>query len=117
MPFDGTTDAKAATRDVLQGLLDYYGDGATWTQVVPHDGHGRRCLTGALRHVRRIHGIRGDNAKHYLYRAIRQCEPLCADMMTFNDSSSDFEEIREMLLYALRLLETESTRRDTVAAR
>jgi hypothetical protein len=117
MPCDGTTDPKAATRDVLRGLLAYYGDGASWTQRVRHDGQGRRCLTGALRHVRRIHGIRGDNAKHYLYRAIRQCEPLCADMMTFNDSAYDFEEIRGMLLYALRLLETDSTRRDTVAAR
>ena len=40
MPFDGTTDFKTATRDVLHGLLAYYGDGASWTQVVRHDGHG-----------------------------------------------------------------------------
>jgi hypothetical protein len=55
MPFDGTTDAKAVTRAVLLGVLDT--TTATARQGVQHDGRGRRCLVGALRHVRRTHGI------------------------------------------------------------
>jgi hypothetical protein len=38
MPFDGTTDPKTATRALLHGLLAYYGDGASWTQLIRHAG-------------------------------------------------------------------------------
>jgi hypothetical protein len=51
-------DAGKAVR-VLDLLLEFFGEGgAHWTRGRYHDGHGRRCLIGALDFLRRKHRIR-----------------------------------------------------------
>jgi hypothetical protein len=49
------TDTGKAVQ-VLDLLLEFFGESGThWTRGRYHDGHGRRCLIGALDYLRRKH--------------------------------------------------------------
>jgi len=51
------TDTGKAV-EVLDLLLEFFGEtGAHWTRGRYHDGHGRRCLIGALDYLRRKHRV------------------------------------------------------------
>jgi hypothetical protein len=60
--------AKAV--EALDLMLEAFAGGAHWTQDTFYDGHGNRCLVGALSYVRRRHRIKGDGAAFYLANAI-----------------------------------------------
>lgn len=109
MPFDGTDAAiTTATLAVLRGALDHFGDGENWTQNRLHDGKGGRCIVGAMRRVRRTHGVRGDKTRHYLCLALRLRGYTDPDkIMAFDGECSEYESVWEVLMAALQLLEAE----------
>lgn len=95
MPFDGV-DPLFPTVALIDAVSAYFADDGRWTQRVLHDGNGRRCLAGAMRHVRRTTGITKDRMRFFIYAAQRRCG-IDPGIMGFNDSCSDVKEIRELL--------------------
>ena len=59
----------------LDLMLDYFADGESWTQGDLHDGHGRRCLVGAIHHLRRKHQIPSGTAESLLQEALPPGHP------------------------------------------
>jgi hypothetical protein len=49
---------------MLDLLLEFFAEGAHWTRGRYHDGHGRRCLIGALDYLRRKHYVSSEAAVH-----------------------------------------------------
>jgi hypothetical protein len=56
--------------DVLNLLLNFFGDGERWIKGRLSDRRGRCCLVGALEFVSSHHAIKGDAAERYLAAAI-----------------------------------------------
>jgi hypothetical protein len=56
----------------LDLLLDYFADGVRWTQGDLDDGHGRRCLVGAIHYLRRKHQIPSGTPESLLQEALRR---------------------------------------------
>jgi hypothetical protein len=114
--------AKAV--QVLDLVLEFFGDGSRWIKRDFGDGHGNRCLVGELRHIRRTHGMRADGAGYYLRVAMcNQLErvitpsfwprskvtkaPLPAimwvNLMGFNDKCETYDELRQVIVEARQL--------------
>ena len=55
---------------MLDLLLEFFGDGARWTRGHYHDGHGRRCLVAALEYLRGKHRIASQAAARFLEEAV-----------------------------------------------
>lgn len=103
MPFDNApAQHRLATIALIDALLAYYGeDDSRWGKGHLHDGHGRRCIAGAARYLRRITGIRGDRLRHFIALSLRQKpgDPFCG-LMFLNDSCRDIGGVRDILLDA-----------------
>jgi hypothetical protein len=74
MPFDGTNTRGAKAVYVLDRMLEMFDGGKYWLcgawNLPDGDGHKHRCLLSALRSIRRIEGIFGDNTGRYIGNAI-----------------------------------------------
>jgi hypothetical protein len=98
MPFDGVS--LSPTLRLLGRLIEFFEDENTWCIGELYDGNGRACLLGALRFTRRELGIKGDSARPYLMRAIRQ-NHRCGSIYAFNDCfCSGIEELRDTIRFA-----------------
>ena len=76
-------DARGAAKAVqlLDLLEEFFDGGKMWTRGDLWDGHGRRCIRGAMEYLRRRHAIRWDPTAYYLLQAIPGGWPL----ISFND--------------------------------
>lgn len=88
--------------EVLDLLEDLFNDGENWCQGAYHDGWGNYCILGALRHIRSRRGS-GDHAAQYLSKAIVQFQGRKGAIIEFNDTRSDYAEIRIVISLAREL--------------
>jgi len=84
----------------LDLLLDYFADGVRWTRGDLNDGHGRRCLVGAIHYLRRKHQIPSGAAESLLQEALPAgyCH-----LALFNDCCANIAELRALIVNALAL--------------
>jgi hypothetical protein len=111
-------EAKTGTAlQVLELLLEYFGvDGARWTRDRYDDGHGRRCLAGALNYVRLEHRIPTDNAEDFLNEARRQAVPhRQGGHVHSNDRCQNFAEL-PLIIASARVLALREEERARAAA-
>ena len=137
MPFDGearpcvlsggqTAARSAVVLDKVEFLLD---GGAKWARRTLETIDGRRCLLGAIQHVRHELGDKDDRAAEYLARAIDQWQirkglPPLGDgddcsIMGFNDAHRrGFSDIATVLREArqLAMVDTLVAAEETVQA-
>jgi hypothetical protein len=105
-------------------MLEFFDDGRRWCQGVMVDTTGNRCLIGALRHIRATLHMRGEGTVHYLRAAIAPIhdDPLLNwligerwkpperggwDLVHYNDSCPDYEEIRDTIIKARDLAQAD----------
>jgi hypothetical protein len=75
--------------EVLDMLLQFYGDGERWVKGRLSDRRGNRCLIGALDFVSSHHGMKGDAAERYLADEISPavaCDDAVGDCARFRAS-------------------------------
>jgi hypothetical protein len=98
--------AKAV--QVLDLMLAFFNNGKRWTRRSFIGSKGRRCLIGALAHIRDQHAIQGDGAEHYL-REITGTRrlPDNLDLMTYNDHCKNFQSLRSTIIKARGLAQAE----------
>ena len=87
---------------VLDMLERGFDDGENWRRKQLHDGRGGHCLVGMLQHVRAVRGA-GDHAGIYLSRAMKRFYSERRTIIDFNDSRSDYAEIRAVIVLAREL--------------
>ena len=80
--------------EVLDLLLNFFGDGERWVKGRLSDRRGNRCLVGALDFVSGHHAIQNDGAERYLADEI---SPAAA----CNDATGDCARFRASLRRAL----------------
>jgi hypothetical protein len=116
MPFDGASKTVVATQSmiVLAMIESFFEGGARWARRSYRTVDGKRCLLGAIEHVRRETGLIDNRAAEYLAGAInlRQLSkglPLLGDTATatvigFNDAfRRSYAEVVEVLSEAKKL--------------
>ena len=98
---------------MLNLLLEFFENGARWTRGLYQDGHGRRCLIGALDYLRREHRVPSDTAVYFLQEALPH---RTFGLIYFNDRRcGSFAELRSVILKA-RALALGEAERDRAAA-
>jgi hypothetical protein len=100
--------AKAV--QVLDSMMEFFDGGSRWHrgELVSEDGT-KRCVIGALRHIRATLRVRGDNTAYYLRRTVTpdccllfQMHPADdTDLMGYND------KVRELILEARAIAQAE----------
>jgi hypothetical protein len=121
MPFDGTSKASVAAQSItVLGLLEcFFEGGARWARRTYHAPDGKRCLLGAIDHIRCETGVTNDCAAEYLAGAInlRQLSkglPPLGDRPTetvigFNDAfARRYSEIADIMNAAKELAATDA---------
>jgi hypothetical protein len=116
MPFDGASKTLVATQSmIVLGMIEsFFEGGVRWARRTYCTGDGKRCLLGAIEHVRGETGFVDNRAAEYLAGAInlRQLSkglPLLGDTATvtviaFNDAfGRSYAEIVEVLSEAKTL--------------
>ncbi len=116
MPFDGTGKTVVATQStiVLAMIESFFEGGARWARRTYCTADGKRCLLGAIEHVRGETGLVDNRATEYLAGAInlRQLSkglPPLGDTVTvtvigFNDAfRRSYAEVVEVLSEAKKL--------------
>jgi hypothetical protein len=94
---------KARESIVVLDLLERgFGGGDNWCKGQLHDGCRSHCLVGMLQRVRAVRGA-GDHAGIYLSRAIKRFYSERRTIIDFNDSRSDYAEIRAVIVLAREL--------------
>src|SRR5260370_23586283 len=108
------TDTGKAVQ-VLDLLLEFFGEsGAHWTRGRYHDGHGRRCLIGALDYLRRKHRVPSEGAEYFLQEAMPYRR---FALVYFNDHRCrSFAELRSIIVNARALALREAERERATAA-
>jgi len=108
------TDTGKAVQ-VLDLLLEFFGEsGAHWTRGRYHDGHGRRCLIGALDYLRREHRVPSEGAAYFLQEAMPHRR---FALVYFNDHCcQSFAEPRSIIVNARALALREPERERAAAA-
>jgi len=84
----GARDPAEAV-EVLDRLLNFFGDGERWVKGRLSDRRGNRCLVGALDFVSSHHAIESDEAERYLadeISAAGDCHDAGADCASFRAS-------------------------------
>jgi len=119
MPFDGLRKCSSAQESVI--VLDrigaFFEEGARWTSRTYCTADGKRCLLGAIEHVRCEAGLIDNRAAEHLAGAINQRQiskglPALGDtaamtVMGFNDAfRRSYVEVAEVLTQAKGLLIT-----------
>jgi hypothetical protein len=86
---------------MLDLLLEFFADGEHWTRGRYDDGHGRRCLIGALHYLRRKHHISTAAAVEFIEEAMPRPT---AGLIYFNDHRCrSFAELRSVIVKAREL--------------
>ena len=99
---------------MLDLLLEYFGEqGTHWTSDRYHDGHGRRCLVGALDHLRRKHRLGSADAEYFLREALPHRR---GGLVYFNDRCGCFTELRSVIVKARALALRDAERVRAAAA-
>ncbi len=108
------TDTGKAVQ-VLDLLLEFFGEsGAHWTRGRYHDGHGRRCIIGALDYLRRKHRVPSEGAEYFLQEAMPYRR---FALVYFNDHRCrSFAELRSIIVNARALALREAERERATAA-
>src|SRR5260370_41386126 len=108
------TDTGKAVQ-VLDLLLEFFGEsGAHWTRGRYHDGHGRRCLIGALDYLRRKHRVPSKGAEYFLQEAMPHRR---FALVYFNDHRCrSFAELRSIIVNARALALRDAERERAAAA-
>jgi hypothetical protein len=72
MPFDGASRSLVATQSlIVLGMIEaFFEDGARWARRTYCTADGKRCLLGAIEHVRGETGLVDNRATEYLAGAI-----------------------------------------------
>ena len=101
---------------VLDGMLEFFDGGRRWTTGSLRDLSGRRCLIGALSHLRATLDIRRDPAAYYLHCAAdpfaavnddsRQAETEVY-LMLYNDECGDYSSVHALIIKARALAQAE----------
>jgi hypothetical protein len=84
----------------LDLLLDYFADDARWSQCDLDDGHGRRCLVGAIHYLRRKHQIPSGAAESLLQEVLPRGH---CHLALFNDRCANIAELRALIVNAQTL--------------
>jgi hypothetical protein len=107
-------DTGEAVR-MLELLLEFFGEnGAHWTRGRYDDGHDRRCLIGALHHVRRKHRTSSGGAEYFLQEAMLDRR---FALVYFNDRRRrSFAELRSTIVKARDLALRDAERERAAAA-
>ena len=108
------TDTGKAVQ-VLDLLLGFFGEsGAHWTRGRYHDGHGRRCLIGALDYLRRKHRVPSEGAEYFLQEEMPHWR---FALVYFNDHRCrSFAELRSIIVNARALALRDAERERAAAA-
>jgi hypothetical protein len=93
--------AKAV--QVLDLVLEFFGNGHRWRRYRLRDSEGNRCLAGALGHVRRAHRISGDGARYYLMKAIYPDLGIPVPVEMFNDDCETYDQVKQVIIEARAL--------------
>jgi len=96
----------------LDLLLDYFADGTGWTQGDLDDGHGQRCLVGAIHYLRLKHQIPSGEAEGLLQEALPRGH---CHIALFNDRCANVAELRALIANARTLAVATAERRPTRA--
>ena len=104
--------------EVLDLLLEYFGEhGERWTRGDYHDGHGRRCLVGALKFLCCKYCVPSESAESFLHQAIKHgLAHRRGGLAYFNDLCRSFAELHSLILQA-RTLALRDRDRDRVPRR
>jgi hypothetical protein len=86
--------------DVLNLLLNFFGDGERWIKGRLSDRRGRCCLVGALEFVSSHHAIKGDAAERYLAAAISREKK--DRRVRRQENGEDYAKLRASLRRAIR---------------
>jgi hypothetical protein len=101
MPFDGRKPCLEI--QIIEKALEVLGpNGENWTQGTSNDGHGKRCIMGAVRSARRMLRIKGDSTTGIILAALGgdpRYRPIDI-IIDYNDSDREFEEIAALLAHA-----------------
>ena len=98
---------------MLDLLLEFFADGAHWTRGAYNDGHGGRCLIGALDYLRREHHVSSDAAVCFLQEAMPRRS---FGLVYFNDRRCrTFAELRSVIIRARALALGEEARERAAA--
>jgi hypothetical protein len=93
---------------MLDLLLEFFADGVHWTRGAYNDGHGRRCLIGALDYLCREHHASSDAAICFLQEAMPRRS---FGLVYFNDRRCrSFAELRSVIIRARALALGEEAR-------
>lgn len=112
MPFDGTAPEFAegpSVRAVLMFdcLIEFFDGGRNWCKGRHLDRKGRRCLVQAMYEVRQRHRIKGDGARTYIIRALRESGSPYGVLIDFNDRCRGYGEMERILRRARELANAE----------
>lgn len=97
----------------LDLLLDYFADDARWSQCDLDDGHGRRCLVGAIHYLRRKHQIPSGAAESLLQEALPRGH---CHLALFNDRCANIAALRALIVNAQTLAVATAEQRPKRAA-
>lgn len=101
---------------VLDGMLEFFDGGRRWTTGSLRDLSGRRCLIGALSHLRATLDIRRDPAAYYLHCAADPFAAVNDDsrqaasevyLMLYNDECGDYASVHALIIKARALAQAE----------
>ena len=101
---------------VLDGMLEFFDGGRRWTTGSLRDLSGRRCLIGALSHLRATLDIRRDPAAYYLHCAADPFAAVNDDsrqsetevyLMLYNDECGDYGSVHALIIKARALAQAE----------
>jgi hypothetical protein len=106
MPYDGRQ--TCAEVRIIDKALELLGpNGESWTQDEANDGHGKRCIMGAVRSARRMLRLKGDRPTEIILAALgsgRSYYRPTGRIEDFNDGAKrTFDEIAALLVHARRL--------------
>jgi hypothetical protein len=104
MPFDGSSVSQELL--VLRALVDFFDAKDRWIRGELEDRHGRACLVGALRIVRRRLGVlpRQHTTRAYLASAIHMNHGDIRSLQKFNDDiCANITELRDTIRLAYLL--------------
>jgi hypothetical protein len=99
---------------VLTAMLEFFAGGRRWIKSSIFDEDGSPCLVGGRERIQALLGIEGEDAAHYLRMAVAPFarlgrEPADIHLMSFNDCSVTYDEVRALIVAARDLAKPTST--------
>lgn len=99
---------------LLDLMLEFFVDDANWTRGRYHDGHGRRCLVGAVLHLSGKHHLPAEPVMSLLHDAM---PPRVQGLIHFNDHRCDsVAELRSVIAKARRFAQGNAEEERAAAA-